>query len=240
MLDAGSGPVQYPDYLEYSRGYDFRICADISITALNEARRRIGTHGLFVVADIANLPFKSEVFDGVVSLHTIHHLPEEEHLLAYQNIYRVLKKERSAVIVNGWANSTLMDALDPLIRAANKIRYYQIRLSHKNFTPENDLGSNNQRSKRKTRKENSPTGTFTNKHDAEWILGELGKSMPVEILVWRSITVRFMRALIHPILGGHLWLWLIFHLEETFPQFFGTYGKYPLIIIRKISEVSKP
>ena len=33
--------------------------------------------------DVANLPFKSDAFDAVVSLHTIHHLPEAEHLRAF-------------------------------------------------------------------------------------------------------------------------------------------------------------
>jgi SAM-dependent methyltransferase len=95
FLDAGSGPIQYPEYLEYSRGYQARVCADISIVALHEARQRIGDrlhggHGLFVVADVANLPFKPGIFDGVVSLHTIHHLPESEHRQAYGELYRVL------------------------------------------------------------------------------------------------------------------------------------------------------
>src|SRR5574338_1583546 len=69
LLDAGSGPIQYPEYLTYSQGYQQRVCLDISIVALQEARKRIGDHGLFVVADVANLPFKSEPFEGVVSLH---------------------------------------------------------------------------------------------------------------------------------------------------------------------------
>ena len=34
LLDAGSGPVQWPEYLTYSEGYRYRVCADISITAL--------------------------------------------------------------------------------------------------------------------------------------------------------------------------------------------------------------
>jgi len=67
LLDAGSGPIQYPEYLEYSSGYQYRVCLDISILALDEARERIGSHGLFVVGDAANLPFKPEAFDGVVS-----------------------------------------------------------------------------------------------------------------------------------------------------------------------------
>ena len=42
LLDAGSGPIQYPEYLQYSQGYQARVCADISIVALAEARQRIG------------------------------------------------------------------------------------------------------------------------------------------------------------------------------------------------------
>ncbi len=83
LLDAGSGPVQWPEYLTYSEGYRFRVCLDISITALREARTRLGRKGLYVVADIANLPFKPDAFDGIVSLHTIHHLPLSDHRGAY-------------------------------------------------------------------------------------------------------------------------------------------------------------
>src|SRR5262245_13679407 len=68
--DAGSGPVQWPEYLAYSEGYHHRVCADISITALKEARKRLGEHGLCVVADVSNLPFKADAFDAVVSMHT--------------------------------------------------------------------------------------------------------------------------------------------------------------------------
>src|SRR4030067_3629467 len=46
LLDAGSGPIQYPEYLEYSKSYQARVCADISIIALKEARKRIGSPGL--------------------------------------------------------------------------------------------------------------------------------------------------------------------------------------------------
>ena len=41
LLDAGSGPVQWPEYLTYSENYGYRLCADISITALKEARMDI-------------------------------------------------------------------------------------------------------------------------------------------------------------------------------------------------------
>ena len=121
LLDAGSGPIQYPEYLTYSHGYKYRVCADISITALREARNRIGEHGLFVVADIANLPFKPGIFTGIVSLHTIHHLPENEHLQAYKELYRLLTPGCFGVVVNSWPSSPLMVLFNPLIRALLKL-----------------------------------------------------------------------------------------------------------------------
>ena len=41
LLDAGSGPVQWPEYLTFSENYRYRLCADISLTALKEARKRL-------------------------------------------------------------------------------------------------------------------------------------------------------------------------------------------------------
>ncbi len=245
LLDAGSGPVQYPEYLEYSRHYQRRVCADISITALKEARRRLGEHGLYVVADIANLPLKTGAFEGVVSLHTIHHLPEEEHLNAYGELYRVMAPGSTAVVVNGWSSSRLMNLFDPLMRLAYSLRYFLFRMSGREpFVDDADDGNgaghkNNPRpagrgrSSQYERDKKGPKGTFTNKHDAAWVKAELGARMPVDVLVWRSVTVRFLRALIHPGLGGKLWLRLLYRLEERFPHYFGENGKYPLIVIRK-------
>ncbi|NJD59814.1 MAG: methyltransferase domain-containing protein, partial [Anaerolineae bacterium] len=107
LMDAGSGPIQYPEYLEYSKGYQYRVCADISFVALQEARKRIKAHGLFVVCDIANLPFKSGCLDGLVSLHTLHHLPAQEHVQGYQELHRTLAENGKGVIVNGWDNPPL-------------------------------------------------------------------------------------------------------------------------------------
>ena len=123
LLDAGSGPIQYPEYLTYSQGYQYRVCVDISEVALQEARKRIGDQaGLFVVADIANLPFKPEVFEGVVSLHTIHHLPVEEHVRAYGELYRVLADGCTAVIVNGWGSAPLKSLALGMVRFVRQLR----------------------------------------------------------------------------------------------------------------------
>ena len=220
LLDAGSGPIQYPEYLEYSRGYTYRVCADISSVALKEARKRIGEHGLFVVADVANLPFKAEVFDGAVSLHTIHHLPEAEHVKAFQEIFRVLGANSKGVVVNGWKVSPLMRFFDPLVR----------RLKNRSSS------KTTQTVKPEQQKQKTAQGTFVNKNDANWLKQTVGEVVPVQIYCWRSVSVGFMRALIQPQFGGRILLRLIYWLEELTPNFFGEKGQYPLVVIDKPAQ----
>jgi SAM-dependent methyltransferase len=229
LLDAGSGPIQYPEYLEYSKGYQYRVCADLSSLALQEARQRIGEHGLYVVADIANLPFKPEAFEGTVSLHTIHHLPEDEHLQAYRELYRTLAVGCAATVVNGWPTSSLMRFFRPMMQWSNRIRNLKnhlMRRSRDVDKPKKEV--NPQKEDRK--------GTFTDRHGVVWVKEQVGGYMPVDILVWRSVSVRFLRTLIHPWLGGRFWLRLLFWLEERYPSYFGENGQYPLIVIDKATE----
>jgi SAM-dependent methyltransferase len=215
LLDAGSGPIQYPAYLEYSKGYEKRVCLDISITALQEARDRIGDHGLFVVADIAKLPFKADAFDGVVSLHTIHHLPQEDHIPAYRDIHRVLKPGCSAALVNGWDNP-------PLVRLLNAPRLWYRRLQ----------GGKKSKQQKIEKKLQEDKGTHVRKYNAAWLKRELGKTMSAQIYVWRSVNVHFLRFYIREKLGGRFLLKVLYMKEELFPKFFGKYGAYPLIVIK--------
>jgi len=227
LLDAGSGPIQYPEYLEYSKGYQYRVCADISLVALQEARRRIGNHGLFVVADVANLPLENDIFDGVVSLHTVHHLPIDEHIRAYREMYRVLALKSKAVVVNGWSNPLISRIFAKPIRWTNRLRgFIRKRLG---LPPMAAPVANNTSAKSKKREK----GTYVNKNTPAWFQKEIATQVPVDILVWRSINVRFMRAFIHPGWGGRWLLKLIYWLEEQFPHFLGEKGQYPLVIITK-------
>jgi ubiquinone/menaquinone biosynthesis C-methylase UbiE len=229
LLDAGSGPVQYPEYVAYSDGYQYRVCADISIVALQEARTRLGQRGLYVVADVANLPFKSEPFDGVVSLHTLHHLPLEEQDKAYGELYRVLKPGCQAVVVNGWTDSPLMRRSMGLVRLAERV-LARFR-GNSGAAPQNTTKTAEAAPAVASKK--AETGTFIRKLDAGWLKEKLGGRMRYEVFVWRSVSVRFLRALVHDFTGGRLWLGLLFWLEERFPHFFGENGQYPLIVIRK-------
>ncbi len=215
LLDAGSGPVQYQDYLTYSKGYEKRVCLDISIQALREARERIGQHGLFVVADLAKLPFKSDTFDGEVSMHAIHHLALEEHPGAYAELYRVLKPSRTAVIVNGWHEPLLSRMAEPLIALMRK------------------LSGKSAKKKKNWLDEDAPAGTFVRKMTPAWLKQEIGSQYQLEIKPWRSMSTRLLRWFVHPKLGGKFFLRFVFWLEDLFPRFFGENGQYPLIILKK-------
>jgi ubiquinone/menaquinone biosynthesis C-methylase UbiE len=228
LLDAGSGPVQYPEYLTYSAKYKYRVCLDISILALKEARNRLGNHGLFVVADVANLPFKSESFDGLVSLHTLHHLPLPEQKKAYIEFLRVLKLNRTGVVVNGWTDSLLMRLAKPKIRFMEWLG--KLVSGQKGEDKESALRSACF-GVEPPRKE--PTGTFIKKFNPEWMKTEIAPVAQFEIFCWRSVNVRFLRAVVHAIMAGKIFLKFLYQMEEWFPKFYGEKGQYPLIVLHK-------
>lgn len=224
LLDAGSGPIQYPEYLTYSEGYQYRVCLDISIVALMDARERIGKRGLFVVADVANLPFAEGVMDGVVSLHTLHHLTAEDYPPAYHELKRVMKSGARAVVVNGWGDSAMMRIFRrPMLLMEKLSRRREVELVGEKKTQQNSQPQSSSK----------PEGTFVHKLDAAGLRALLGEDFPVDILVWRSVSVRFLRAMIKPWLLGRFWLWLLYGLEELFPHYFGEKGQYPLITFSK-------
>jgi len=236
LLDAGSGPIQYPEYLTYSEGYTYRVCVDLSIVALQEGRRRIGEKGLFVVADIANLPFEPGAFEGVVSMHTIHHLPTQDHQKAYTELYRVVAPGASVVVVNGWSGSLVMRRLNGLVRVMDKVLSFLARFRHEKPAAPAVGASAEAASVAAPQDVNAaqaPSGTYVHTYNAEWLESQLQGKLPFEIRSWRCVSTRFLRAVIQPWLAGRLWLRLVYWLEDRFPHYLGRNGQYPIIILRK-------
>ena len=227
IMDVGCGPIQYPEYLTYSEHFERRVCADISITALKEARKRIGEKGFFVVCDAANLPFKPECMDAMVSLHTFHHLDLDDQKKAWQETWRVLKPGTTAVVVNGWTESKMMKKWQPLVELAEKAGHFVARLR----------GKESRKTEKSAKAQSKQdTGTFVKKMDADWIRKELSGlgdgRVRLEIRCWRSVSVRWLRALIHPPYGKAA-LRALFAKEEKNSNYYGEYGQYPMIIMNK-------
>jgi ubiquinone/menaquinone biosynthesis C-methylase UbiE len=99
ILDAASGPVQYPEYLEYSKNFKKRYCVDISSKALEKAKKKLGDHGEYHCASLLDLPFKDNYFDAVLSLHTIYHIDKDQQEQAVRQLLRVSKPGVPVVIV---------------------------------------------------------------------------------------------------------------------------------------------
>ena len=219
LLDAGSGPVQYDAYLQYSEGYERRVCLDLSFVALKQAKTKLGARGWCVVADIAHLPFKPEAFDGIVSLHTIHHLPADEKPGCYLGLYERLTPGGSMVTVDGWSEHKLKKTWTRLVRLAERLR--------RDKKPGQAAGAQSAPA------ENKPAGTYVVKNSAAWFKAAVGSRLPAQILTWRSVSVHFLRTVIQPEWGGKFWLKVLYRLEEWFPSYFGENGQYPLIVIKK-------
>ena len=127
LLKVASGPLQYPEYLTYSQGYDVRICADVPLTALRAAKEKLGDRGAYVQCDVTRLPFKDAAMDGFVSLHTMYHVPAEAQADAFRELERVLKSEKTGVVIYNWGRHSVamtllasrmprVDDVPPLLR----------------------------------------------------------------------------------------------------------------------------
>ena len=224
LLDAGSGPIQYPEYLIYSRGYERRVCLDISRLALIEARNRIGEHGMFVVGDVSRLPFARGSFSGVVSLHTVHHVPVDRQGEAFEELHRVQQEGGRAVVVYSWGgHSLLMRLFRWPIRLAEKMI---ARRAGRRATLEP------QQSEQAKSLLRAP-GTFTHHHDQKWLRRELKRLPEHDIVVWRSVSTAFLRALVHRRAFGKTFLRLLYGVEEMAPHWMGRLGQYPMIVFGK-------
>ena len=215
FLDVASGPITHPEYFRYSDGFDIRICVDLSFLALKEARKKLGDKGIYLLADITNLPLKDDLVDAVVSLHTIYHVPADEQNKAFHEVYRVLKPGSSAVVVYSWGPPVFLTKM--MITTAQKIRAVTSK-------------GNILRSKQYT--EPSGANLYFHSHNYKWFISQKWR-FDFDILPWRSVSPLFLKTCIHSWLFGKQILALLYWLEERFPYLAGQLGQYPMIVIKK-------
>ncbi|AKB46246.1 LysM protein [Methanosarcina sp. Kolksee] len=92
VLDAGSGNGRYLG--ELSRYYN-AVGIDISLTALNGSRAQLARSGRFAEhlgASISDLPFKAQVFDGILCYGVLQHLFIKERESAVKEFSYILRK----------------------------------------------------------------------------------------------------------------------------------------------------
>jgi ubiquinone/menaquinone biosynthesis C-methylase UbiE len=126
MLDAASGAIAHPEYLAFSWFFKSRVCVDMSITALTEAKSKLRQTDLCCLADICSLPFRDETFDGAISGYTIQHIPESQQLRAVKELYRVIRPNAHLCIFTEVRRSMIRKGLFFLLRFGRKL----LKVSH--------------------------------------------------------------------------------------------------------------
>jgi ubiquinone/menaquinone biosynthesis C-methylase UbiE len=209
LLDIACGPVQYAAYETYSKNFEYRICADISVRALMEAQKKLGDQGIYVLCDITQLPFRSDQIDAAISLHTLYHVEQKKQLQAFDELNRVLKPQGTSVVVYSWGRHSLLMAL---FLFPQKILNFSKRFF--------------------LRARNGDTLYFY-AHSYQWFDQHIKAKYASTLYAWRSVNVPFLKLFVHPWLAGRAVLKAIFWLENRFPIVMGRIGAYPLFVTTK-------
>jgi ubiquinone/menaquinone biosynthesis C-methylase UbiE len=214
LLDMASGPIQYKEYLEYSRNFKKRYCVDLSTKALEVAKKKIGDHGVFLNGSFFDIPLEENFFDCTLSLHTIYHIDKDKQEEAVRKLIKVTKPEKPVIIVYSNPNTIISSLKSSLplrvLRRARKLL---------------------KKTEEKTEKEQGVSLYFY-PHPIKW-WNRFSDVAHVQILPWRSFSADIQKKLIpNNKIGGRA-LNLLFNLEERFPYFFVKHFNYPMIILTK-------
>lgn len=214
LLDMASGPIQFKEYLEYSRNFKKRYCVDLSSRALEDAQRKIGDHGVFLQGSFFDIPLKENFFDCTVSLHTIYHIDKDRQEEAVRRLLRVTKPGKPVIIVYSNPN-TLISSLRASLpfRALRKTR-------------------NLLRRTEETTGETRGVSLYFYPHPIAW-WSKFSDVAHVRILPWRSFSSDIQKRLLPNNTLGGLMFDLLFALEDRFPDFFARHFQYPMILLTK-------
>ena len=114
ILDFASGPIQYPEYLEYSKNFKLRHCIDFSKLAIQTAKLKLGNKGKYYCNDFFKIKLKKNYFDCILSLHTIYHIDKKLQAKAVIKLINISKKETPIIIVYSNPN-TLINKVKKII-----------------------------------------------------------------------------------------------------------------------------
>lgn len=214
ILDMASGPIQYREYLEYSKNFKKRYCVDLSSRALEKARQILGDHGVFLHGSFFDISLEDNLFDCTVSLHTIYHIDKDKQEEAVRKLIKFTKQGKPVIIVYSNPNTIISSIGSSLpFRALKKIKKL---LKTTKKTPNTEKGMN----------------LYFHPHPLEW-WNRFSDIAHVQVLPWRSFGADIQKTLIPNNKIGGIVFNILFNLEERFPAFFVKHFQYPMIILTK-------
>jgi hypothetical protein len=215
LLDIASGPIGLKEYVDLSENFDIRICADISVNALIQAKHNYNhRNGIYICADITNIPLGDSVCDSVLCQHTLYHIPRDEQKTAVEEMYRVAKPGSPVVIVyslfyHSWfMNLTLLP-----------VQLYRIarHLAGKAYV----------------RISGTKPRLYFYPHPLSWFKRSFSFSNKMSFYCWRSTNKYFLNLFIHKRLWGRRILSCLRRSEDRNSGFWAGIGEYPMIVIKK-------
>lgn len=120
FLDIGFGNAEVEKILQKYKFIDI-YGIDISSRSVNEAKKTL--KGTYVKAGILRIPFSNQYFELVLALDVFEHLPQEKTFKAFNEVYRVLKKN-GLLVVSVPVNEDLEEMLKNQINPNGHLRNY--------------------------------------------------------------------------------------------------------------------
>ena len=99
FLDFASGPIQYKEYLKYSKNFKYRHCVDFSKNALINAKKKLKGKGKYYLGDFMKLNFPPNFFDCSLSMHTIYHMDKKVQEKAIRKMIKITKPNKPIIII---------------------------------------------------------------------------------------------------------------------------------------------
>jgi len=217
LLDIASGTIGFPEYINLSNGYEYRICVDISVNALIGAKynlEKAGKKGIYICGDITNIPIQDNICDAVLSQHTLYHIPKNEQALAVNEMYRVAKPISKIVIIYCWFyHSWMMNIFLNIVQIYRITRHYISKIMVRLIKSRQSL--------------------YFYAHSPRWFKNTFSFGDKIEFFAWRSTNKYFMDLYIHEKLGGEKILKKLSAFEDKYSKFMSTFGEYAAIVITK-------
>lgn len=206
MLDMASGPIQYEEYLEYSKGFKTRHCVDLSADALGQAEKKIGEHGRYYATSFFDADFDSDFFDCTISLHTVYHMDREQQESAVRKLVDVTKPSAPVIVI--YSNPRAF----PMVLVRPFKSFWRRTMRKPAQAPE--------------------SGLYFYAHSIGW-WKRFDDIADVKVYPWRSFSTSVQRRLFPGNGIGRKMFKVLFWLEERFPRLAARFGQYPMIVLTK-------
>ena len=209
LLDIGCGPIQYPEYLEYSNSFSKRVCVDLSNEALKIARNKLGGEGRFILGDYLELPsLKDAPFSAAALINVLYHCDKMRQEEFVRKILNDLTPGAKLVII--YSNPYTFSALLTKFLVGVK-RSLMIRRGKDRKGLENPI--------------------YFYRHSIRF-WKRFTMEAEVSKFAWRTFSPQLEKLLFHQKFGGRLMLKILFNLEKI-PSW-AYFSEYTLVVLKKI------